>query len=141
MDRFLIESTHTAHDCKLAVKLIQSAGYPNNFDWGCKAGVHTGWAMIEVENAAQALGVVPALMRDKAKVVKLNKFDSAWLTNGKQNVAILSRRSHSSDPLNIKNIMALNEFQLGIFGQFLDMSKFNRPFSPVKHLFGNAILK
>src|SRR5574341_1414918 len=79
MDRFLIESTYTAHDCKLAVKLIQSAGYLNNFDWGCKDGVHTAWAMIEAENAAQALGVVPALMRDKAKVIKLNKFDSAMV--------------------------------------------------------------
>jgi hypothetical protein len=58
------------------VKQIQSTGYLNNFDWGCQDGVHTGWAVIEAENAAQALGVVPALLRDKAKVVKLNKFES-----------------------------------------------------------------
>jgi len=76
MDRFLVESPHTVHDCKLAAKLIQSMGYLNNFDWGCKDGVHTGWAIIEAENAAQALGVVPALVRNKARAVKLSKFES-----------------------------------------------------------------
>jgi len=51
-------------------------GYLNNFDWGCKDGVHTGWAIIEAENASQALGVVPAVVRDKARAVKLSKFES-----------------------------------------------------------------
>jgi hypothetical protein len=76
MDRFLVESPHTAHECKLAVKLVQSMGFLNNFDWGCKDGIHTGWAVIEAENAAQALGVVPVLMREKARAIKLSKFDS-----------------------------------------------------------------
>lgn len=79
MDKFLVESPHSTHDCKLAVKLIQSAGYLNNFDWGCIDGVHIGWAVIEAENAAQALGVVPAIVRDKARAIKLNKFDSAMV--------------------------------------------------------------
>jgi len=51
-------------------------GYLNNFDWGCGEGVHTGWVVIEAENAAQALGVVPALIRNKARAVGLVKFDS-----------------------------------------------------------------
>ena len=79
MDRFLVESPHTTQDCKLAVKLVQSMGYLNNFDWGCKDGVHTGWAVIEAENAAQALGVVPAIVRNKARAVKLNKFETAMV--------------------------------------------------------------
>jgi len=79
MDKFLVESTHTNHDCKLFVKQIQSMGYLNNFDWGCQDGVHTGWAVIEAENAAQALGVVPANVRAKARAVKLNKFESAMV--------------------------------------------------------------
>ena len=74
MDRFLVESPHTIHDCKMAVKLVQSLGYLANFDWGCEAGVHTGWAVIEAENEAQALGVVPALVRNKARAVKVTKF-------------------------------------------------------------------
>jgi hypothetical protein len=76
MIRFLVESPHTAHECKLVVKLVQSMGYLNNFDWGCGEGVHTGWIVIEAENAAQALGVVPALIRNKARAVKLSKFES-----------------------------------------------------------------
>jgi hypothetical protein len=76
MIRFLVESPHTAHECKMVVKLVQSMGYLNNFDWGCGEGVHTGWAVIVAENAAQALGVVPALIRNKARAVRLVKFDS-----------------------------------------------------------------
>lgn len=76
MDRYLVESPHTDHDCKLAMKLVLSMGYLNNFDWGCKDGVHTGWAVIEAENAAQALGVVPAIVRNKARAIKLNKFEA-----------------------------------------------------------------
>jgi hypothetical protein len=76
MERFLIESPHTASECKMVVKLVQSMGYLNNFDWGCREGVHTGWAMIEAENAAQALGVVPALIRNQARAIKLSKFPS-----------------------------------------------------------------
>ena len=79
MERFLVESPHTTHDCKLALKLIQSAGFLNNFDWGCEDGIHSGWAIIEAENANQALGVVPALLRAKAKAIKLCKFDKSMV--------------------------------------------------------------
>ena len=76
MDRFLIESHHSVEDCKRIVKMIYALGYLNNFDWGCKSGVHTGWAVIEAENEAQALWTVPILVRNKARAVKLEKFDS-----------------------------------------------------------------
>jgi hypothetical protein len=33
MDRFLIESSHTAEDCKKAVKEIHAAGYLHHFEW------------------------------------------------------------------------------------------------------------
>jgi hypothetical protein len=56
------------------VKLVQSLGYLTNFDWGCEGGVHTGWAVIEAENESQALGVVPALVRSKARAVRVTKF-------------------------------------------------------------------
>lgn len=81
MDRFLVESHHTVHNCKLSVKSVQSLGYLNNFDWGCKDGVHTGWAVIEAENAAQALGIVPILIRDKARAVRLTKFESSMVSS------------------------------------------------------------
>jgi hypothetical protein len=85
MDRFLVESPHTEHDCKLAVKLVQSMGYLHNFDWGCRDGIHTGWAIIEAENTSQALGIVPAVLRDKARAIRLSKFEpeivDKWITH------------------------------------------------------------
>lgn len=75
MDRYLIETPHTAEDCHHLLKQINAMGYLFNFDWGCKAGVHCGWAIIEVENEAQAKLAVPPLVRHKARVIKLIKFD------------------------------------------------------------------
>lgn len=78
----MVESHHTIHNCKLAVKSVQSLGYLNNFDWGCQDGVHTGWAVIEAENAAQALGIVPALIRDNARAIRLTNLNRRWLAIG-----------------------------------------------------------
>ena len=75
MDRYLIESAHQARDCTLILQQIKAAGYLYHFDWGCKSGVHTGWAIIDAESEAQARLVVPPLLRSKARVIKLNKFD------------------------------------------------------------------
>ena len=36
---------------------------------------HTGWVILEAENAKQALMVVPAFLRGKARAVKLTRFD------------------------------------------------------------------
>ena len=41
------------------------------------AGVHSGWAIIEAENEAQAHLAVPPLVRGQARVTKLNKFDAS----------------------------------------------------------------
>ncbi len=74
MQRFLIETPHTARDCDMLVSQITAMGYLYHFDWGCPDGVHTGWAIIEAENEAQAHLVVPPIVRSKARVVKLTKF-------------------------------------------------------------------
>ncbi len=74
MDRYLIETPHTAEDCHRLVGQIYASGFLYHFDWGCKAGVHSGWAIIEAENEAQARLAVPSMMRKQARVVRLNKF-------------------------------------------------------------------
>jgi hypothetical protein len=74
MDRYLIETPHTAQDCKMIVHQIYAMGYLYHFDWGCMDGVHSGWAIIEAESEAQARLAVPPLLRSKARVVKLCKF-------------------------------------------------------------------
>ena len=75
MDRYLIETPHTARDCKMLVEQVYAMGYLHNFDWGCEVGVHNGWAIIEAESEAQARLAVPSLVRRKARVIKLSKFD------------------------------------------------------------------
>jgi len=49
-------------------------GYLHNFDWGCKAGVHTGWVTIEAEDEKQAVLVAPPFLRNKARAIKIVKF-------------------------------------------------------------------
>jgi len=74
MDRYMIETPHTNANCMALLEALNARGYLNNFDWGCKAGVHSGWAIIEAEDEAQARLSVPPLVRDLARVVRLNKF-------------------------------------------------------------------
>ena len=82
MDRFLIESPHTVEECKRVVKNVYASGYLNNFDWGCKDGVHTGWVIIEAESGSQPLWVVPPFLRSKARAVRLVKYDPEMVEDG-----------------------------------------------------------
>jgi len=74
MFRYLIESPHTGEECLEIVKQVIAAGYATHFEWGCTAGTHKGWVILEAETEAQALLVVPAIVRSKAKVYRLNHF-------------------------------------------------------------------
>jgi hypothetical protein len=76
MDRYLIETPHTDEDCHQLVEQVLAMGYLYHFDWGCESGVHCGWAILEADNEAQARLAVPPLVRSKARVIKLNKFDA-----------------------------------------------------------------
>ncbi len=77
MERYLVISPHTVQDCKQALKEVHAAGYITHFDWGCMDGDHTGWVVLEAENAKQALMVVPTSQRHTARAVKLAKFSPA----------------------------------------------------------------
>lgn len=79
MERYLIETPHTAAQCLALLKQVNAQGYLSNFDWGCGARVHTGWAIIEAEDEAQARLAVPPLVRGTARVVRLSRYDSAAL--------------------------------------------------------------
>ena len=79
MNRYLVESTHTVEDCHHVVEQFIIHGHIMNFDWGCEAGVHAGWAMLEAENESQALLSVPARLRSKARAIRLVKFTPATI--------------------------------------------------------------
>ncbi len=74
MDKYLVESDHSTEDCLLILDMVQAQGYLTHYEWGCKDGVHIGWAIVEAESKEEAMLSVPSLIRNKARVVKLNKF-------------------------------------------------------------------
>ena len=74
MPTFLIVSPHTGKDCSRVIQDTLATGYLTHFDWGCKDGEHTGWAVLEADNKAEALMAVPPLVRSQARAILLTKF-------------------------------------------------------------------
>jgi|DewCreStandDraft_1066081.scaffolds.fasta_scaffold00391_23 hypothetical protein len=76
MARYLIESPHTPQECLQALDevLAQGSEMLARYQWGCAAGEHTGWAIVEAGSKEEALRMVPALVRSKARIVALNTF-------------------------------------------------------------------
>jgi hypothetical protein len=79
MERSLIETPHNGPECLALIKQLNAQGYLWNFDGECKAGIHTGSAIVEAENEAQARMAVPPLVRRRARIIKLNKFDATTI--------------------------------------------------------------
>jgi hypothetical protein len=77
MNRYLIESPHTAENCSQAVKDVHAAGYLHYFEWGCDDDDHTAWAIVDAESAEHARQMVPWYLRENARIVKLVKFEIA----------------------------------------------------------------
>jgi hypothetical protein len=75
MNKYLVESPHSADECLHVLDEVMVTGYITHYDWGCEAGVHTGWVIIEADSEQQALMSVPTLVRHKARAIRLNKFN------------------------------------------------------------------
>jgi hypothetical protein len=80
MERFLIETPHREQDCQNLVELLYAQGYLRYFDWGCPSGVHTGWAILEAHNEAEARRAIPPLARHQARVVKVSELEPESVT-------------------------------------------------------------
>ena len=89
MNRYLIETPHSASECLDLIKVLNAQGYLWNFDWGCEAGIHSGWAIIDAENEATARLMVPPLVRPRARIIKLNKFDATAIRHYEKKDATL----------------------------------------------------
>ena len=87
MERYLIETPHTKEECLALLKEVNAQGYLRHFDWGCGSRVHTGWAIIEAEDDAQANLAIPSLVRAKARVVRISKYDAASIESFEKQVA------------------------------------------------------
>ena len=77
---FLIESPHSAEEClKVMDEVNQSKGLAS-WDWGCMAGNHTAYRIVQAADENAALAMVPEDVRAKAHVHKLTKMTPAQLT-------------------------------------------------------------
>src|SRR5713226_7522729 len=74
--RYLVISPHTPEECLKALDEVSAMGPATlkMYDFGCKAGDHTGYYMINATSEQEALSKVPASIRDKARAVKVSKF-------------------------------------------------------------------
>jgi hypothetical protein len=78
MASYLLESPHTDAECLRALDEI-SAGTRGpellkKMHFGCMAGVHTGWAVVEADSEVAARDLLPAFLRSRAKAVKVGLF-------------------------------------------------------------------
>jgi hypothetical protein len=76
MAKYIIHATHEPLEC---VKILDSylqagAHFLTHAEWGCQAGVHEEWMIVEAEDDAGAALMVPPVLRNRAKVVRLNHF-------------------------------------------------------------------
>lgn len=76
MARYLLESPHTKEECLKAMDEILTEGPSilNKYEWGCAAGDHAGYALIEADNESAVRNMVPSFLRNKARIVKVGKF-------------------------------------------------------------------
>ena len=65
MARYLIETHHTPEQClaDLDAVLEQAPGLLQRLEWGCRTGVHTGWATLEASSLQEASRQIPSTLR------------------------------------------------------------------------------
>jgi hypothetical protein len=78
MTKYLIEVPHEKEKvaCARVVDIFLASGSHllSNADWGCLAGVHSAWLIVETNNEEEARNLVPPPLREAAKITGLNKF-------------------------------------------------------------------
>jgi len=79
-DRYMVMASHTKEECLNALDEVKEMGGKllAQTDWGCMAGDHTGYLVMEAHDEAALKKMLPASWSG-AKLVKLNKFTSAQI--------------------------------------------------------------
>lgn len=74
MQQYMIESPHTTEDCMTRLDELSVRGDQALAQWrfGCMAGDHTAYALIEAESEDAARQTIPPSGRGQAKVVPVN---------------------------------------------------------------------
>src|SRR5262249_27599483 len=79
--KYLVIAPHTAEQCLATLDEInsQNAKALSAWDFGCKYGDHTGYMTVTAASDEEVKAMLPASMKDTAKIVKLSKFTPAEL--------------------------------------------------------------
>ena len=74
--KYLVESPHTKEECLKELDGLAAKGGEvlGKFAWGCMAGEHTGYAILEADSEAAARSVVPEVVRSKARIHPVASF-------------------------------------------------------------------
>jgi hypothetical protein len=75
MPKYMIEAPHTKEECMQALdEMVEEEPELLDQTWfGCMAGDHTGYATIEAQDESEARSMLPGFIREKARVVEVNK--------------------------------------------------------------------
>ncbi len=86
MAEYMIEAPHTVEECSSALDDMAAKGSQvlNEFHWGCMAGIHSGWAFVEAQNESAAREMLPNSQRNKARIVKVQKFTTEQMSESHQ---------------------------------------------------------
>jgi hypothetical protein len=76
MERYLVQSPHTQEECLRALDelLEKGPGVLARYEWGCMAGDHTGYAIVDARSESEVKATIPPFLAGKARVVRLNRF-------------------------------------------------------------------
>ena len=76
MATFLIESQHSARMCPWVLRPVLRRGSEvlEDYHWGCRDGVHTGWQIVEADSKFDVLATIPQVLRPQTRIVQLNRF-------------------------------------------------------------------
>jgi hypothetical protein len=73
---YVIETPHTKEECLKALDEMLAKGPEvlKKFYFGCKAGDHTGYGIVDVKSEGDARKLVPSFLIDKARIVEVGLF-------------------------------------------------------------------
>ena len=75
--QYLIESPHTKEECLAELDALATKGRElERWTWGCMAGEHTGYAIVEADSETAARNLIPNMVRGKARVHPVTRFST-----------------------------------------------------------------
>jgi hypothetical protein len=75
MTRYMIQSPHKPEECLKALdeEVAKGKDVLEKFDFGCKAGDHTAYAIVDAKTRDDALKLVPSFLQNSAKILEVGK--------------------------------------------------------------------